>query len=258
MDFLWKINYGKVAKAGVTATSFIPFMGGFGNINIDKDRHKHHSASTDICGYNLAMPFPKLLLATTNAGKLAELRELVAPLSIDVNGLAELSTFDEVDETGSSFAQNAILKASGYARQSGLPTLADDSGLEVHALGARPGVHSARYGGIDISFDQKIEKLLEELKASSAQDRSARFVCSIAIANSRGQIIHLTDGICWGLIAPEPRGSEGFGFDPIFVPAGFESTFGELSADVKQKISHRARAFERIIPFLRDNIAILT
>jgi len=233
-------------------------MGGFGNINIDKDRPKHHSASTDMCGYNLAMPFPKLLLATTNAGKLAEWRELVAPVSIDVKSLAELKTFIEVEETGLTFAENAVLKAAGYAKQSGLPTLADDSGLEVHALGDRPGVHSARYGGIDISFDQKIEKLLEELKASSIEDRSARFVCSIAIANSEGHVIYSNEGVCKGAIAQQPRGSGGFGFDPIFIPAGFESTFGELSADVKQKISHRARAFERIIPFLRDNIAILT
>ena len=201
---------------------------------------------------------PTLLIATTNPGKLTELRGLVTPLPIEIQSLANLSSYKEVAETGTTFSENAALKASGYARQGSMATLADDSGLEVAALGGEPGVMSARYGGPAINFADRIQLLLKAMNSSADPDRRARFVCSVAIADSEGHIVHIADGICDGKIAMEPRGDLGFGYDPIFVPDGFEQTFGELSYDVKQKISHRARAFARIIPFLRDNIAILT
>ena len=201
---------------------------------------------------------PKLLVATTNPGKLSELRGLLRPLPIEIQSLAKLSSYIEVAETGSTFRENAVLKASAYAKQSLMATLADDSGLEVAALGGEPGVMSARYGVPDMKFADKIQLLLNTMNSNADRDRRARFVCSVAVADRKGHIVHMSEGICDGKIATEARGDLGFGYDPIFVPDGFEQTFGELSNHVKQTISHRARAFARIIPFLRDNIAVLT
>ena len=197
----------------------------------------------------------QLIVATHNLGKLAELRSLLAELPLDLVGLSNFENVTEVEETGSTFIDNARLKAVGYARQTGSFALADDSGLEIDALGGRPGVLSARYGG-DVGFDKKMQMLLNEMADSINSFRGAHYVCAIAIAAPDGRILHTTEGICPGIIAAEPRGNGGFGYDPIFIPAGFEETFGELSGSVKQKISHRARAFEQIMPFLRDFIAV--
>jgi XTP/dITP diphosphohydrolase len=139
-----------------------------------------------------------------------------------------------------------------------MATLADDSGLEIAALGGDPGVRSARYGGPDVTFADKIQLILKAMNNTPDHERHARFVCSVAIAGREGNIVHTSEGICKGKIAKEARGDLGFGYDPIFIPDGFDQTFGELSNGVKQKISHRASAFARIIPFLRDNIGILT
>jgi XTP/dITP diphosphohydrolase len=200
----------------------------------------------------------KLLIATTNRGKLAEFEEMLKPLRFRSVGLDSFDSVEEVAETAESFAANAELKASGYATQAGLLTLADDSGLEVTALGGRPGVHTARYGGIGTSFDHKMRSLLNELAEQGGVDRSARFVCAVSIAAANGKIVFTAEGVCSGRIAAEPRGKFGFGYDPIFIPDGFDRTFGELSAKIKAKISHRSRAFARIIPFLRDFKRILT
>jgi XTP/dITP diphosphohydrolase len=197
----------------------------------------------------------KLLVATNNKGKLRELRDLLDDLPFELVSLSEFKGIDEIEETGSTFAENAALKAVGYAMQARLLTLADDSGLEVQALGNRPGVYSARYGGADIGFDEKMARLLDELEKTGDERRRARFVCSIVIASADGQILHTASGICAGKIAEKPRGDGGFGYDPIFVPDGFDDTFGELSEPIKQQISHRAAAFREIIPFLRDFIA---
>ncbi|HRI03973.1 MAG TPA: RdgB/HAM1 family non-canonical purine NTP pyrophosphatase [Pyrinomonadaceae bacterium] len=197
----------------------------------------------------------KLLVATHNLGKLAELRSLLAELPLELIGLSDFDTVTEVEETGLTFIDNAKLKAAGYAQQTGSFALADDSGLEVDALNGRPGVLSARYGG-DVGFDKKMQILLGEMKTSIHESRAARFVCAIAIAAPDGTMLHTTEGICPGNIAHEPRGNGGFGYDPLFVPEGFAETFGELSGTMKQKISHRARAFEQIMPFLRDFIAV--
>ena len=126
----------------------------------------------------------------------------------------------------------------------------------VAALDDRPGVLSARYGGSDLGFDQKMMLLLDELEKTGGENRSARFVCAIAIADPDGEIVHTGEGICTGTIAEKPRGNGGFGYDPLFIPDGFEKTFGELPNDVKQRISHRFRAFCQIIPFLRLFYAI--
>lgn len=198
----------------------------------------------------------KLLVATSNQGKLAELTDLLAGLPVELQSLSEIERFDEVEETGATFVENVRLKASGYAAQTGLPVIADDSGLEVASLDGRPGVLSARYGGVHTSFDEKMTKLLGEIDKTGDTRRKARFVCAMAIADTAGNILYTTRGVCAGKIAAAPRGDLGFGYDPLFIPDGFELTFGELSRAVKQKISHRARAFEQIIPFLRDFIAV--
>lgn len=194
---------------------------------------------------------PGILIATRNQGKLLEFGKFLSLVGIDLIDLDSFGPLDDVAETGSTFGENARIKAQGYAVQTGLISLADDSGLEVAALDDRPGVLSARYGGEDTSFDRKIEMLLEELDETGNNDRRARFVCSLAVADPVGNTVFEADGICEGKIASEPRGTGGFGYDPIFVPDGFDNTFGELPSQIKQKISHRARAFGQIIPFLR-------
>ncbi|MFZ1701519.1 MAG: RdgB/HAM1 family non-canonical purine NTP pyrophosphatase [Pyrinomonadaceae bacterium] len=197
----------------------------------------------------------RILLATNNEGKISELRDMLIGSPIIVASRADFPEVDEVEETALTFAENARLKASGYARQTGLVALADDSGLEVAALGGRPGVLSARYGGEGKSFDQKMRMLLGELAQIDGGDRQARFVSSIAISDVEGNILIESRGVCNGRITTEPRGLEGFGYDPLFIPDGYENTFGELPSAVKAKISHRAAAFREIIPFLRDYMA---
>ena len=197
-----------------------------------------------------------ILLATNNDGKITELRSLLVGAAVNFLGLSDFSHVSAVDETGQTFAENARLKAAGYARQTGLISLADDSGLEVAALGGRPGVLSARYGGDATTFARKMANLLDELGQTGGNDRRARFVCAMAFADEQGQILFESEGVCDGRIASFPRGSGGFGYDPLFIPNGYDETFGELSEGIKQKISHRAGAFEQIIPFLRDFIAI--
>ena len=196
----------------------------------------------------------KLLVATNNPGKLLEWLALMEGIPVTLESLNDWKQIIEVEETGSTFIENAGLKASGYALQTGSPAIADDSGLEVEALDGRPGVLSARYGGPELSFADKMAKLLGEMKVSGRTTRAARFACAIAIADESGNILSTTEGVCPGKIAFEPHGSNGFGYDPLFVPDGFDLTFGELSSEIKCKISHRARAFEQIIPFLRDFI----
>ena len=196
----------------------------------------------------------KLLVATNNPGKLLEWLALMEGIPVTLESLNDWKQIIEVEETGSTFIENAGLKASGYALQTGSPAIADDSGLEVEALDGRPGVLSARYGGPELSFADKMAKLLGEMKVSGRTTRAARFACAIAIADESGNILSTTEGVCPGKIAFEPHGSNGFGYDPLFVPDGYDLTFGELSSEIKRKISHRARAFEQIIPFLRDYI----
>ncbi|MBX7054471.1 MAG: RdgB/HAM1 family non-canonical purine NTP pyrophosphatase [Pyrinomonadaceae bacterium] len=204
----------------------------------------------------LIEPIRRLTVATLNQGKLDELIALLNGLPIELASLRSLGNAVEVDETGSTFAENAVLKASGYARITSTFTLADDSGLEVAALGGRPGVLSARYGGADSGFDRKMAMILAELAGSGSEDRRARFVCSMAIADPAGNIVHTAEGVCTGIIAAEPLGKGGFGYDPIFIPEGHDRTFGQLSPADKHQISHRARALAEIIPFLRDNSAL--
>lgn len=198
----------------------------------------------------------QILVGTKNAGKVRELENLLGGFPIELRSLGEFENVIEPEETGASFADNAALKAVYYSEKTGLAALADDSGLEVSALNGAPGVYSARYGGKDSSHAKKIAKLLEELENSGNEDRSARFVCVIVLTNETGEVIFQAEGICDGRIANEPRGENGFGYDPVFIPEGFDETFGELSSDVKSRLSHRARAIEKIIRFLRDFTAV--
>lgn len=195
----------------------------------------------------------ELLIATTNKGKIVELRSLLSSLSLPLRSLAEFTEVADVPETGTTFAENAILKARGYATQTQLWTLADDSGLEVDALGGAPGVYSARYGGEGLADADRVKRLLEALSQSGDEDRRARFVCVIAIADPSGEILNLSTGICEGTIAYAPRGVNGFGYDPVFVPEGYDESFGELTTAIKERISHRARALAAARAFLLDH-----
>lgn len=192
-----------------------------------------------------------IVVATKNTGKVKELKELFADLPLRLKSLNEFPNIVEAEETGSTFAENAVIKARSYALQTKFWSLADDSGLEVEALGGAPGVFSARYAGENATDRERFLKLLSELNQTKDNERAARFVCAMAISDESGETKFLTEGVCKGSIAFTPSGENGFGYDPIFVPAGFRQTFGELSNETKQRISHRARAAQNIIAFLR-------
>ena len=193
----------------------------------------------------------ELLIATNNAGKLREYAELLSDLAIELRGLRDYGIDVDVDETGEIFEQNAALKASTYASLAGIPTLADDSGLCIDRLNGAPGVRSARYAGERATDADRISKVLSELNGVHDADRTARFICVIALADADGKIVASANGSCEGKITGGPRGTSGFGYDPIFLPDGFDKTFGELDAQTKNQISHRANAAVKIIPFLR-------
>ncbi|MBC7798093.1 MAG: RdgB/HAM1 family non-canonical purine NTP pyrophosphatase [Pyrinomonadaceae bacterium] len=193
-----------------------------------------------------------ILIATGNEGKLIEFKDLLSDSPFVVHSLKEFPNVEEVAETGETFAENAAIKARAYAKQTKVLTIADDSGLEVVALGNAPGVFSARYGGEGLKNEQRIEKLLSELEKTNDLHRKARFVCVVAIANSDGEILFRANGACEGTIAVKPRGYNGFGYDSIFIPNGFNETFGELSPQIKRKISHRALAMREIQMFFNN------
>ena len=195
-------------------------------------------------------PVSELLIATHNPGKLEEFRSALAPLALRLRGLNEFPATVEVAETGETFAENAILKATSYAAQTRCRALADDSGLEVEALGGAPGIFSARYGGEGLTDSERIRKLLDELARTGDQRRLARFTCVIAVADPEANLLKTFTGECQGHIADAPRGAGGFGYDPIFIPDGYVQSFGELSSEIKQTISHRARALEAARSFL--------
>lgn len=187
----------------------------------------------------------KLLIATLNPGKVREYEELLAGLPLELTYPAQEGLDIEVAETGESFAENARLKAAAYARASGLLTLADDSGLEVDALGGEPGIRSARYAGKGASDEDRYRLLLERLREVPWEERTARFRCVIAVATSEGQI-RTAEGTCEGIIAFAPKGEHGFGYDPVFYFPEYGMTMAELSPATKNKISHRARAAQGV------------
>ncbi len=181
-----------------------------------------------------------ILLATRNSGKAREFRSLLSPIGSRILTLTDVGLDLEIDESGNSFAENARLKAVGYSRWTHFPVLADDSGLEVAALDGRPGIHSARYAGPGASDSERIQRLLEELEKSGG-GRQARFVCALSLAQD-GSLLLESQGMCTGLIAAEPRGTGGFGYDPVFLVPGLGKTYAELSESEKNLHSHRACA----------------
>jgi XTP/dITP diphosphohydrolase len=204
---------------------------------------------------------PRLLVATRSVHKLAELRELLALDRGELMSLNDLGIEGDVDETGSTFEANARLKARHGARLSHLPTLADDSGLEVDELGGGPGVRTRRYAGENATDKENNAKLLAALDGLPSERRGARYVCVLALAlpdgaGPRGGLpMRLVRGTCRGRIAPAPRGTGGFGYDPIFEPASEPPggrTLGEWSQAAKNEISHRGRAARRMQPILRE------
>ena len=198
----------------------------------------------------------QLIVATRNARKTREIQRILGP-KFEVRGLSGDDEILEIHESGKSFGENAMLKAVAVSRQ--LPGLivADDSGLEVDALGGAPGIHSARYAGASARDDDRIGKLLSELVKVGAKgnQRHARFRCVLALAR-RGEILGIFEGVVEGKIADRARGSRGFGYDPIFLPNGFDQTFGELAPAEKDRSSHRARALEKLRTFLSSNTTI--
>ncbi|MCX6029214.1 MAG: RdgB/HAM1 family non-canonical purine NTP pyrophosphatase [Chloroflexi bacterium] len=207
----------------------------------------------------------KLLVATHNPGKVREYRELLAGLPLEVTYLDAEGITLEVEETGATFAENAILKATTYARASGLWTWADDSGLEVDALGGAPGVYSSRYTGPGASDADRYRKLLDALTGVSWDKRTARFRCTVALAIPHPDVpgtsevpgtwssrIRTADGVCEGIIAFGPTGDNGFGYDPVFYLPEHRATMAQLPAEAKNRISHRGRAAREAVRVLKE------
>ncbi len=210
----------------------------------------------------LDRPRLKVLIATGNLGKLREIGESLRGLPLTLRYLQEFPDVPPVEEVGQTYKENAILKALSYSKHTGVFALADDSGLEVDALGGAPGVLSARYGGDHASDRERTEKLLMALSRYPGQARTARFVCCMVLAgwrrgedqpyNADAKVLHVSEGKCEGVIIERPRGNNGFGYDPVFVPTGYDRTFGELPAKIKDVISHRAQALAAMRQFLKS------
>jgi non-canonical purine NTP pyrophosphatase, rdgB/HAM1 family len=193
----------------------------------------------------------KLILASNNKKKLRELREILSDMDVELLSQREAGCDFEVEETGTTFAENAYLKAKAVADATGLAAVADDSGLMVEALNGEPGVHTARYapGGHDASDREKYEYLLSKLV--NEEHRAAKFVSSICCIFPDGSIIR-TEGECRGEILREPSGEGGFGYDPVFMPQGYDRSMAELGTEVKNRISHRANALRELKKKLRE------
>ena len=184
---------------------------------------------------------PRLLVATRNQGKLRELADLLEDVPFELVSLSDVGIEVDVEETGHTFEDNAVLKAETYRDLSGMLTLADDSGLEVDALSGEPGVRSARYAGPDASDDDRVQLLLKNLESTSESSRTAQFRCVIAIASPQEET-QLFAGSCQGRIVNQPRGENGFGYDPVFLFPDLGLTMAELTSEQKNAISHRALA----------------
>lgn len=198
----------------------------------------------------------KLLVATHNQGKVAEFAEMLADLQVEWLSLDDVGLGQEtaVDETAPTFEGNAILKARAYAQQTGLLTLADDSGLEVDALNGAPGIYTARYGGTELTHVERYQFLLHNLHEIPWEKRTARFRCVIALANPDGEILTTVAGTCEGMIAMTPAGDGGFGYDPVFYLPERQQTMAQVGSTVKHQISHRGQALHALAPNLRGLI----
>ena len=193
-----------------------------------------------------------LLLGTRNPGKVQEITSILGDSGWSFCSLQEFENVGVAEENAATYSENAIAKARFYAAATGLWTLADDSGLEVEALGGAPGVLSARYAGQNATDADRRDLLLSELAKTGDEDRRARFVAVVSIANADGELLNIAEGICEGTITFAPRGNGGFGYDPLFIPNGYDQTFAELPENVKNRLSHRARALMKTKRFLQS------
>jgi XTP/dITP diphosphohydrolase len=191
----------------------------------------------------------RLLVATTNAGKLREIRSLLARVPVDLVTLRDLPPIEEPEETGLTFEDNARLKALYYSSHAGMTTVAEDSGLVVDGLNGEPGVRSARFLRPDASYPERFAEIFQRLASLPEQNRTARFVCALAVADA-GTIVYETRGTVEGEIAHEPRGAGGFGYDPIFYYPPYHSTLAEVDDDCKLAVAHRGKAFRALAAWL--------
>jgi XTP/dITP diphosphohydrolase len=189
----------------------------------------------------------KLVIASQNPHKIEELEQILRPLGIEVLSTKNYPELEEVVEDQPTLQGNALKKARYVAGQTGLPALSDDTGLEVDALNGEPGVYSARYAGKQASYQDNVNKLLNELDGIA--DRKAQFRTVVALVHSG--LEHVFEGICEGEILTEEKGDKGFGYDPVFKPKGFDKTFAELDAGIKNEISHRGKAVQKVVSFLK-------
>ena len=187
----------------------------------------------------------ELVIATRNLGKLEEFKVLMKDLPIEIKCLADFDAIEEPAETGRTFAANARMKAQYYAKKTGVPCIADDSGLEVQALDGAPGVRSARYAGEKATDAENNEKLLHIMKFQV--NRTCRFRCALAVALPNGKVLHEVDGICEGMLLHAPLGEGGFGYDPLFWSTELHKGMAEASMQEKNKISHRGKAIRKLI-----------
>ena len=192
-----------------------------------------------------------IVAATANAHKVDEYRKLLEGQNVELKSLLDYPGFPGVEENGRSFIENAGIKALAACKYCDVPAFADDSGLEVEALDGRPGIYSARYAPTD---KERIARLLDEMKGQT--NRRARFVCASAIAIN-GEVIESFEGEIKGTIVDAPRGESGFGYDPVFQPDGYDQTFGEMAPELKNRISHRANAFNLAMEFVEDEMSVL-
>lgn len=206
------------------------------------------------------LPTFEVLIATNNPGKISEVEAALRSLPLKLRYLSEFPEISSVAEVGRTYQENAVLKALTYAKQTQVCALADDSGLEVDALGGGPGVLSARFAGERAEDIDRVEQLLLALSGLEPKARGARFVCCMALAgwqtptdrkeNRDPRLLTVTEASCAGTVACQGNGANGFGFDPVFVPAGYDATFAELPIEIKARISHRAKALAAIRDFL--------
>jgi XTP/dITP diphosphohydrolase len=195
----------------------------------------------------------RVLIATMNEGKLREYERLLGDVpGLELQTMASLPEPVDVVEDRDTFRGNALKKATEIAAVARMPCLADDSGLEVDALGGRPGVYSARYAGARATDSENNAKLIDELSSTADDERTARFQCAIVIVDGSGRELALAEGACEGRIGREPKGAHGFGYDPLFVPDGYTQTMAELDPETKNEISHRAKAAAKLVPQLRE------
>ncbi len=196
------------------------------------------------------MKITKLIIASHNEGKIAEIKTLLSPLNIEVQSANELHLPD-VEETGKTFEENAVLKAKTLSKMCGIPCLADDSGLCVEALDGRPGVYSARYAP-NRDFGEGMKLLLNEMSQAKSKERDAHFVCVMALS-CPDKKVKVFEGRIDGRITEEPMGDKGFGYDPIFVPNGYDKSFAQLDAEIKNSMSHRKKALEKVVNFIKES-----